>query len=106
MWFSAVSRSLIRQNDKNSTSRLLPIVMMSPIRLDQKWDAFCEAVHNVMTNTLLPADSKGVMVALRPAPRSPGAGRRATITPLLSAGSRVLVITLCTASQKASHCDP
>ncbi|MBN0430304.1 cellulose biosynthesis protein BcsE, partial [Pseudomonas aeruginosa] len=34
----------------------------------QKWDAFCEAVHNVMTNTLLPPDSKGVMVALRPAP--------------------------------------
>ena len=27
-----------------------------------------EAVHNVMTNTLLPPDSKGVMVALRPAP--------------------------------------
>ncbi len=31
----------------------------------QKWDAFCEAVHNVMTNTLLPPDSKGVMVALQ-----------------------------------------
>ncbi|TCW14340.1 cellulose biosynthesis protein BcsE [Raoultella sp. BIGb0138] len=34
----------------------------------QKWDAFCEAVHNIMANTMLPADSKGVMVALRPAP--------------------------------------
>ncbi|MBX4298540.1 hypothetical protein K4H04_22550, partial [Mycobacterium tuberculosis] len=35
----------------------------------QKWDAFCEAVHNVMTNTLLPPDWKGVKSALPPAPR-------------------------------------
>ena len=34
----------------------------------QKWGDFCTAVHNIMTNTMLPEDSKGVMVALRPAP--------------------------------------
>ncbi|MGM1325013.1 BcsE family c-di-GMP-binding protein, partial [Klebsiella michiganensis] len=34
----------------------------------QKWGDFCEAVHNIMANTMLPADGKGVMVALRPAP--------------------------------------
>ncbi len=47
-----------------------PCSPSQPLKLRgyQKWDAFCEAVHNVMTNTLLPADSKGVMVALRPAP--------------------------------------
>lgn len=41
-----------------------------PLKLKgyQKWDVFCEAVQKVINNTLLPADSKGVMVALRPAP--------------------------------------
>ena len=34
----------------------------------QDWETFCKAVHNIITNTLLPQDSKGVMVALRPAP--------------------------------------
>jgi len=34
----------------------------------QKWDVFCEAVQKIVNNTLLPADGKGVMVALRPAP--------------------------------------
>nr|VXZ91077.1 cellulose biosynthesis protein BcsE [Klebsiella pneumoniae] len=48
----------------------MPPCWSQPLKLRgyQKWDAFCEAVHNVMTNTLLPPDSKGVMVALRPAP--------------------------------------
>ena len=42
-----------------------PADRSQPLKLRgyQKWDAFCEAVHNVMTNTLLPPDSKGVMVA-------------------------------------------
>ena len=41
-----------------------------PLKLKgyQKWDVFCDSVQKVMNNTLLPADSKGVMVALRPAP--------------------------------------
>lgn len=41
-----------------------------PLKLKgfQKWDVFCDAVQKVVNNTLLPADSKGVMVALRPAP--------------------------------------
>lgn len=41
-----------------------------PLKLKgyQKWDVFCDAVQKVINNTLLPADSKGVMVALRPAP--------------------------------------
>lgn len=47
-----------------------------PLKLKgyQKWDAFCEAVQKVINNTLLPANSKGVMVALRPAPDSRVAG--------------------------------
>ncbi|BBR56899.1 cellulose biosynthesis protein BcsE [Klebsiella sp. WP4-W18-ESBL-05] len=41
-----------------------------PLKLKgyQKWDVFCDSVQKVINNTLLPADSKGVMVALRPAP--------------------------------------
>lgn len=41
-----------------------------PLKLKgyQKWDVFCESVQTIINNTLLPADSKGVMVALRPAP--------------------------------------
>jgi len=41
-----------------------------PLKLKgyQKWDVFCDAVQKVINNTLLPADSKGVLVALRPAP--------------------------------------
>lgn len=41
-----------------------------PLKLKgyQKWDVFCDSVQKVVNNTLLPADSKGVMVALRPAP--------------------------------------
>lgn len=42
----------------------------APLKLKgyQKWDAFCEAVQTIINNPLLPADGKGVMVALRPAP--------------------------------------
>ena len=41
-----------------------------PLKLKgyQKWDVFCDSVQKVINNTLLPTDSKGVMVALRPAP--------------------------------------
>lgn len=41
-----------------------------PLKLKgyQTWDTFCESVQKVVNNTLLPADGKGVMVALRPAP--------------------------------------
>ncbi len=44
--------------------------MTQPMKLRgyQKWDTFCDAVGNMMNNTLLPADGKGVMVALRPVP--------------------------------------
>ncbi|CZY42247.1 cellulose biosynthesis protein BcsE [Enterobacter hormaechei] len=44
--------------------------MTQPMKLRgyQKWDTFCDAVGNMMSNTLLPADGKGVMVALRPVP--------------------------------------
>ncbi|MBV4414479.1 cellulose biosynthesis protein BcsE [Enterobacteriaceae bacterium YMB-R22] len=32
------------------------------------WDAFCNAIHTMLNNPLLPADNKGVLVALRPVP--------------------------------------
>lgn len=68
--------TLIESVQNQKFSRRIPedfatlLTWSQPLKLRgyQKWDAFCEAVHNVMTNTLLPADSKGVMVALRPAP--------------------------------------
>ncbi|WP_323108287.1 cellulose biosynthesis protein BcsE [Klebsiella quasipneumoniae] len=68
--------TLIESVQNQKFSRHIPedfatlLTWSQPLKLRgyQKWDAFCEAVHNVMTNTLLPADSKGVMVALRPAP--------------------------------------
>src|SRR5690606_13354453 len=78
IWFSAVSRSFTRQKDKNSTRRLSPIVMMSPVRLGRHKVSACST-------------------------RIPGTGRRATITPFPSAGSSVLFIMLPTASQKVSH---
>lgn len=34
----------------------------------QPWTTFCEAVANMVNNTLLPPDGKGVLVALRPVP--------------------------------------
>ncbi|EPK7357593.1 cellulose biosynthesis protein BcsE [Kluyvera ascorbata] len=41
-----------------------------PLKLKgyQTWDIFCDGVQRIVNNTLLPADGKGVMVALRPAP--------------------------------------
>lgn len=33
-----------------------------------EWDAFCNAIHTMLNNPLLPADNKGILVALRPVP--------------------------------------
>lgn len=49
-------------------STLLSMTQPMKLRGYQKWDTFCDAVSNMMNNTLLPADGKGVMVALRPVP--------------------------------------
>ncbi|MCR1001089.1 MAG: cellulose biosynthesis c-di-GMP-binding protein BcsE [Enterobacter cloacae] len=49
-------------------STLLSMTQPMKLRGYQKWDTFCDAVGNMMNNTLLPADGKGVMVALRPVP--------------------------------------
>ncbi|WP_165731072.1 cellulose biosynthesis c-di-GMP-binding protein BcsE [Enterobacter hormaechei] len=49
-------------------STLLSMTQPMKLRGYQKWDTFCDAVGNMMSNTLLPADGKGVMVALRPVP--------------------------------------
>ena len=68
----------VRQKDKNSTRRLSPMVMMSPVRFGRHRVRACST-------------------------RIPGTGRRATMTPFPSAGSSVLFIMLPTASQKVSH---
>ncbi|AMQ60248.1 TPA: cellulose biosynthesis protein BcsE [Klebsiella aerogenes] len=68
--------TLIESVQKQKFTRHVPedfntlLTWSRPLKLRgyQKWDAFCEAVGNIMANTLLPPDSKGVMVALRPAP--------------------------------------
>ncbi|MGG5839837.1 cellulose biosynthesis c-di-GMP-binding protein BcsE [Huaxiibacter chinensis] len=49
-------------------STLLSMTQPMKLRGFQKWDTFCDAVSNMMSNTLLPEDGKGVMVALRPVP--------------------------------------
>ena len=49
-------------------STLLSMTQPMKLRGYQKWDTFCEAVSNMMSNTLLPENGKGVMVALRPVP--------------------------------------
>ncbi|MEF3108211.1 cellulose biosynthesis protein BcsE [Raoultella sp. WB_B2P2-3] len=68
--------TLIESVQKQKFSRHIPedfatlIAWSQPLKLRgyQRWDDFCSAVYNIMANTMLPADSKGVMVALRPAP--------------------------------------
>ncbi|WP_436857340.1 cellulose biosynthesis c-di-GMP-binding protein BcsE [Citrobacter tructae] len=77
-WNAPLSRclTLIESVQGQKFSRYVPedistlLSMTQPMKLRgfQKWDMFCEAVHNMMNNTLLPADGKGVMVALRPVP--------------------------------------
>lgn len=68
--------TLIESVQKQQFTRHIPedfntlLSWSQPLKLRgyQKWGDFCEAVHNIMANTMLPADGKGVMVALRPAP--------------------------------------
>ncbi|WP_146050947.1 cellulose biosynthesis c-di-GMP-binding protein BcsE [Citrobacter amalonaticus] len=77
-WNAPLSRclTLIESVQGQQFSRYVPedvstlLSMTQPVKLRgfQKWDVFCEAVSNMMNNTLLPADGKGVMVALRPVP--------------------------------------
>lgn len=77
-WNAPLSRclTLIESVQKQQFQRHVPdeigmlLSMTQPLKLRgyQKWDIFCEAVHNIMNNPLLPADNKGVMVALRPVP--------------------------------------
>ena len=70
------SLTLIESVQSQQFSRHVPedlttlLANTEPLKLKgyQKWDVFCDAVQKVINNTLLPADSKGVMVALRPAP--------------------------------------
>lgn len=77
-WNAPLSRclTLVESVQKQQFSRHIPeeidtlLSMTQPLKLRgyQKWDTFCEAVHNLMNNPLLPSDGKGVMVALRPVP--------------------------------------
>ncbi|WP_312626849.1 cellulose biosynthesis protein BcsE [Scandinavium sp.] len=77
-WNAPLSRclTLIESVQKQQFQRHVPdeistlLAMTQPLKLRgyQKWDTFCQAVHNIMNNPLLPADNKGVMVALRPVP--------------------------------------
>ncbi|HIE5390105.1 TPA: cellulose biosynthesis c-di-GMP-binding protein BcsE [Enterobacter cancerogenus] len=77
-WNAPLSRclTLIESIQGQQFSRHVPedistlLSMTQPMKLRgyQKWDTFCDAVSNMMNNTLLPADGKGVMVALRPVP--------------------------------------
>lgn len=77
-WNAPLSRclTLIESIQGQQFSRHVPedistlLSMTQPMKLRgfQKWDTFCDAVGNMMSNTLLPADNKGVMVALRPVP--------------------------------------
>ncbi|WP_275431063.1 BcsE family c-di-GMP-binding protein, partial [Klebsiella oxytoca] len=60
--------TLIESVQKQKFTRHVPedfntlLTWSRPLKLRgyQKWDAFCEAVSNIMANTLLPPDSKGV----------------------------------------------
>lgn len=77
-WNAPLSRclTLIESVQGQQFSRYVPedittlLSMTQPLKLRgfQPWDTFCDAVHTMMSNTLLPADGKGVLVALRPVP--------------------------------------
>jgi len=77
-WNAPLSRclTLIESIQGQQFSRHVPedistlLSMTQPMKLRgfQKWDTFCDAVSNMMNNTLLPADNKGILVALRPVP--------------------------------------
>lgn len=77
-WNAPLSRclTLIESVQGQQFSRYVPedittlLSMTQPLKLRgfQPWDIFCDAIHTMMSNTLLPADGKGVLVALRPVP--------------------------------------
>ena len=77
-WNAPLSRCLtmIESVQGQKFSRYVPedittlLSMTQPLKLRgfQKWDVFCNAVNNMMNNPLLPANGKGVLVALRPVP--------------------------------------
>ncbi|ALR78548.1 cellulose biosynthesis c-di-GMP-binding protein BcsE [[Enterobacter] lignolyticus] len=77
-WNAPLSRclTLVESVQKQQFHRHVPdeintlLALTQPLKLRgyQKWDVFCAAVHDIMNNPLLPADNKGVMVALRPVP--------------------------------------
>nr|WP_318383486.1 cellulose biosynthesis c-di-GMP-binding protein BcsE [uncultured Enterobacter sp.] len=77
-WNAPLSRclTLIESVQGQQFNRHVPedismlLTMTQPLKLRgyQTWDVFCDAVGNIMSNTLLPPDGKGVLVALRPVP--------------------------------------
>lgn len=77
-WNAPLSRclTLIESVQGQQFNRLVPedittlLSMTQPLKLRgfQPWGTFCDAVSNMVNNPLLPADGKGVMVALRPVP--------------------------------------
>jgi len=77
-WNAPLSRclTLIESVQGQQFNRLVPedittlLSMTQPLKLRgfQPWDQFCDAVSNMVNNPLLPADGKGVLVALRPVP--------------------------------------
>lgn len=77
-WNAPLSRclTLIESVQGQQFNRLVPedittlLSMTQPLKLRgyQPWNLFCEAVSNMVNNTLLPPDGKGVLVALRPVP--------------------------------------
>lgn len=77
-WNAPLSRclTLIESVQGQQFKRLVPedittlLSMTQPLKLRgyQPWATFCEAVANMVNNTLLPSDGKGVLVALRPVP--------------------------------------
>ncbi|WP_276853217.1 cellulose biosynthesis c-di-GMP-binding protein BcsE [Enterobacter oligotrophicus] len=64
----SIQGQLFNRHVPEEISTLLSMTQPMKLRGYQKWDTFCDAVSNMMSNTLLPADGKGVMVALRPVP--------------------------------------
>lgn len=77
-WNAPLSRclTLIESVQGQQFNRLVPedittlLSMTQPLKLRgfQPWNVFCDAVGNMVNNPLLPADGKGVLVALRPVP--------------------------------------
>ncbi|XTZ38591.1 cellulose biosynthesis c-di-GMP-binding protein BcsE [Salmonella enterica] len=77
-WNASLSRclTLIETIQGQQFNRLVPediatlLSMTQPLKLRgyQPWEKFCDAVSNMINNQLLPADGKGVLVALRPVP--------------------------------------